>query len=222
MRCRNETGRSMVEMLGVLAIVGVLSAGALKGYSKAMMRHKLNKNADEISYLLATAILNQDKLAGANFGMIEELKALGAFTFPIEVYTPAWPGGGYRAVNDSLGNQIWFENYTKEEYPQVGDLMAFAVYLPQSDYINKVCYNYVNVFKSMASEIYGIYATNETGSETKRDAYRGQSCSFGKCLETMTNTDIINMCQKHCANAQRCILYANWGVPGEMIQKRFE
>ena len=26
------TGRSMVEMLGVLAIIGVLSAGALKGY----------------------------------------------------------------------------------------------------------------------------------------------------------------------------------------------
>ena len=31
-----STGRSMVEMLGVLAIIGVLSVGAIAGYSKAM------------------------------------------------------------------------------------------------------------------------------------------------------------------------------------------
>ena len=42
----NEFGRSMVEMLGVLAIVGVLSAGALAGYSKAMFRHKVNQTID--------------------------------------------------------------------------------------------------------------------------------------------------------------------------------
>ena len=37
------SGRSMVEMLGVLAIIGVLSVGAMSGYSKAMMKYKLNK-----------------------------------------------------------------------------------------------------------------------------------------------------------------------------------
>ena len=42
----NENGRSMVEMLGVLAIIGVLSAGALAGYSKAMFRHKVNQTID--------------------------------------------------------------------------------------------------------------------------------------------------------------------------------
>ena len=42
----NETGRSMVEMLGVLAIVGVLSAGALKGYSSAMFKYKMNQTID--------------------------------------------------------------------------------------------------------------------------------------------------------------------------------
>ena len=39
-------GRSMVEMLGVLAIIGVLSVGAIAGYSKAMMKYKLNKQAE--------------------------------------------------------------------------------------------------------------------------------------------------------------------------------
>ncbi|HCU59322.1 MAG TPA: hypothetical protein DIC64_05005 [Alphaproteobacteria bacterium] len=36
----------MVEMLGVLAIIGVLSAGALAGYSKAMFRHRVNQTID--------------------------------------------------------------------------------------------------------------------------------------------------------------------------------
>jgi Tfp pilus assembly protein PilE len=39
----NEYGRSMIEMLGVLAIVGVLSVGGIAGYSKAMTNYKMNK-----------------------------------------------------------------------------------------------------------------------------------------------------------------------------------
>ena len=48
----NQTGRSMVEMLGVLAIIGVLSAGGLAGYSKAMFKHKLNSTMDQITMLV--------------------------------------------------------------------------------------------------------------------------------------------------------------------------
>ncbi len=40
---KSENGRSMVEMLGVLAIIGVLSVGTIAGYSKAMMKYKLNR-----------------------------------------------------------------------------------------------------------------------------------------------------------------------------------
>ncbi len=47
-----ENGRSMVEMLGVLAIIAVLSVGAIAGYSKAMMKYKLNKYSEQISQLL--------------------------------------------------------------------------------------------------------------------------------------------------------------------------
>ena len=34
----NQFGRSMVEMIGVLAIIGVLSVGSIAGYQKAMMK----------------------------------------------------------------------------------------------------------------------------------------------------------------------------------------
>ena len=48
----NMQGRSMVEMLGVLAIIGVLSAGGLAGYSKAMFKHKLNSTMEQITMLV--------------------------------------------------------------------------------------------------------------------------------------------------------------------------
>lgn len=47
-----QTGRSMVEMLGVLAIIGVLSVGGISGYSKAMAKYKLTKAQDQITMLL--------------------------------------------------------------------------------------------------------------------------------------------------------------------------
>ena len=43
----------MVEMLGVLAIIGVLSIGGIAGYSKAMTKFKINKSMDQISMLVA-------------------------------------------------------------------------------------------------------------------------------------------------------------------------
>ena len=51
-------GRSMVEMLGVLAIVGVLSVGAIAGYSKAMMKYKLNKHAEQMNTLINAVARN--------------------------------------------------------------------------------------------------------------------------------------------------------------------
>ena len=44
-----ESGRSMVEMLGVLAIIGVLSVGGIAGYSLGMRRHRANGIADVAS-----------------------------------------------------------------------------------------------------------------------------------------------------------------------------
>ena len=47
-----ESGRSMIEMLGVLAIIGVLSVGGIAGYSKAMTKFKTNKVADNVAMIV--------------------------------------------------------------------------------------------------------------------------------------------------------------------------
>lgn len=64
-----QAGRSMVEMLGVLAIIGVLSIGGIAGYSKAMTKFKINKSMDQISTLVAnirTLYSGQRNYAGLN------------------------------------------------------------------------------------------------------------------------------------------------------------
>ena len=42
----------MVEMLGVLAIIGVLSVGGISGYSKAMAKYKLTKAQDQLTMMI--------------------------------------------------------------------------------------------------------------------------------------------------------------------------
>ena len=52
---KNETGRSMVEMLGVLAIIGVLSVGGVYGYSMAMRKYRANDIVQAAAILVGNA-----------------------------------------------------------------------------------------------------------------------------------------------------------------------
>lgn len=58
----NETGRSMVETLGVLAVIGVLSVGGIMGYRYAMNKYQANQTLNELniaSSQLAAIILGR-------------------------------------------------------------------------------------------------------------------------------------------------------------------
>lgn len=44
----NQRGRSMIEMLGVLAIVGILSVGGIAGFNKAMAKYQAIKWVSEV------------------------------------------------------------------------------------------------------------------------------------------------------------------------------
>ena len=48
-KLKSQSGRSMVEMLGVLAIIGVLSVGGIAGYSLGMRKHRANGIVDVAS-----------------------------------------------------------------------------------------------------------------------------------------------------------------------------
>ena len=52
MKHTHESGRSMIEMLGVLAIIGVLSVGGIQGYSMAMSKFKVSKTTDQVQTMV--------------------------------------------------------------------------------------------------------------------------------------------------------------------------
>lgn len=87
----NEKGRSMIEMLGVLAIIGVLSVGGIAGYSKAMAKFRANKTMDQVSHIVAnTRILfgsqkSYDEL-GETFTQTNAQLAWNAHLFPDEMF----------------------------------------------------------------------------------------------------------------------------------------
>jgi len=74
-----QSGRSMIEMLGVLAIVGVLSVAGIAGYSKAMGKYKANKVIDQVSMTAAnvrTAFAGQGSFRGLTAGVAFQLGVL--------------------------------------------------------------------------------------------------------------------------------------------------
>ena len=80
---KQESGRSMVEMLGVLAIIGVLSVGGISGYMLSINRFRANNMLDKAGKF-ATIAFSTKKTAEALGKPIDEAdilydsKALGA------------------------------------------------------------------------------------------------------------------------------------------------
>ena len=118
----NEAGRSMIEMLGVLAIIGVLSVGGIAGYSKAMNKFKTNKVADNVSMLVAnikTLYAQQNTYAG-----LDNKSAISMGVVPDELgtnvktgtLTDAFSGPVYIDVSDSTAggdNKAFILVFTK-------------------------------------------------------------------------------------------------------------
>ena len=77
----NESGRSMVEMLGVLAIIGVLSIGGIAGYTLAMNRYRANEIMNAAAQVSIVAMSKDGGVGGeatlADVGGIESMSIPG-------------------------------------------------------------------------------------------------------------------------------------------------
>lgn len=124
----NEQGRSMIEMLGVLAIVGVLSVGGIAGYSKAMNKFKTNKVGDQIQMIstnIRTLFSSQRTYEGLTNGM-----ALQAGLIPGEMYD-ADSGNSYSSsylITNAFGGKTFI---AVADQSSTGDNMAFTIAVDQ-------------------------------------------------------------------------------------------
>ena len=98
----NENGRSMIEMLGVLAIIGVLSVGGIAGYSKAMMKFKINKTIEQVAQIatnIRTLYIQQKDYNGLDTTTAVQM---GAIPDDLEINA----GNGWKSITHSFGGQI--------------------------------------------------------------------------------------------------------------------
>ncbi len=82
-----DTGRSMIEMLGVLAVIGVLSIGGIMGYKYAMTKYQSNKIAHELNLLSNQIAMIMNRPQGGEFEL-----SLGA---PYDDDNPHLTSGDY-------------------------------------------------------------------------------------------------------------------------------
>ena len=101
-----QSGRSMIEMLGVLAIVGVLSVGGIAGYSKAMEKFKINKTVDHVSQIatnIRTLYAQQTTYAGLN-----NTTAVQMGVVPDSLATS---GTSYTSITNDFGGSVSIWDY---------------------------------------------------------------------------------------------------------------
>lgn len=116
-----EKGRSMIEMLGVLAIVGVLSVGGIKGYSKAMTKLKADKvisQMNETVLNIRTLFINEKDYSGISARLLINVNAV-----PATMYDPSNTASSITLKN-ALGGEILI--FTSQDL--TGSSKAFEVY----------------------------------------------------------------------------------------------
>ncbi len=121
----NQKGRSMIEMLGVLAIVGILSVGGITGYSKAMTKYKLNKLVEEYALFFQQLQPYIKGICLADTGGGYTL--VGKYLKQLEIVPDNWVFvDGNRHIKDSFGREMaWFTRSKK--------YLAVDYYMQNSD-----------------------------------------------------------------------------------------
>ena len=194
-----NAGRSMVEMLGVLAIIGVLSVGAIAGYSKAMMKYKLNKQSEQLTQILFSLehyreMLGRDRNNIAiNSSIITLLTKLNAI--PLEMIRPNDPDQIY----DIFGNEIWLDYYGNAESPLDSYTVAVTYQPDQQD----VCNNVFELIKANSEKLYSA------GVKLDKVGTFASPILNAITINQITKSDIYDYCAL-CKSGPLCRVSANF------------
>ena len=195
-------GRSMVEMLGVLAIIGVLSVGAIAGYSKAMMKYKLNQHAIAVSMLINNVLQIKEQLAhtpnaSTYYGTM--LHKLNLLPDGIEYITNA-------TLQDTWFNAIIAVYHTDSTARSYGGIHFI---FPQNALGAEICRNIVTATKENAADLWLIEGRKYNDSDNPvyyGHAYGDNYCGNDKkCIRALSLNDISQLC--NICDDQSCDLY---------------
>ena len=191
-----STGRSMVEMLGVLAIIGVLSVGAIAGYSKAMMKYKLNRHAEQMNTVINAVARNVH-----NF---DNIKQGGTYLTPYLIKMGEIPTdmvkGSVRSVIYDVFGQAWGVFITGNGsaiYLSSGQTTALTT--KSADNL-EICKNILLAAKENSDSIAHVDSiSNHYNNDNKyKSLYGDHECNTGvNCLKDLSLNDVYDFCTKH-------------------------
>ena len=198
------TGRSMVEMLGVLAIIGVLSVGAIAGYSKAMMKYKLNQHAVAVNMLINNVLSIKDKLehGGDNNAYYNQL----LYKMNLLPDGIVYQRNAYNPITEL--SDIWFKNkigvvwskskWTNSDGSQRQDNIGVIKFEFNSTADGaEVCRNIVIAAKENSADLAGLRTTNKnTDSSSQTEIIQGdKACNkYVTCLRDLDLNTISKLC----------------------------
>jgi len=178
----------MVEMLGVLAIIGVLSVGAIAGYSQAMTKHKLNKQAEQLSWLLN--IVYQYK---SQWVFDEHFVHLVPYYKKMGLIPEEMIKDDSVYIYDALGYELYIRTNGCLEGQKC--LSVIIYYLTNGQKVPfEVCHNFFNAAKAFHEHLewFALWSGDFGGG----DAYYGDKyCSGGRCLKDVDLDKIYDICQ---------------------------
>ena len=100
-----QNGRSMIEMLGVLAIIGVLSIGGIAGYSKAMAKYRINRVIDQATMMITNIRILYTNQKG--FGGLNEASAAAFDVIPMDMVVKE--GENVVGLQNAMGGKVSIE-----------------------------------------------------------------------------------------------------------------
>lgn len=205
-----QCGRSMIEMLGVLAIIGVLSVGGIQGFSKAMEMYHWNKALREWDILVNTMVKYKSELHINNnppegedkLSLIPILKATG--DLPDDM--PTEENDSY--LMDALGNRLRIYSHN-------------TGYIGIGYFATKNNYTACRMFLTIGSRYYNIvdkiqiYTIDDNPAKKNNHFYGVKECTVGRqsqCLENLNVAKISNICRNNtvCTDAKTCRFLMYW------------
>ena len=186
------SGRSMVEMLGVLAIIGVLSVGAIAGYSKAMLRYKLNKQAEQLN-----TVFNAVARYYTSFNDITQkgIPLTSYFIKMNEIPSEMIKKNDTIYIYDVFNTRLYIRTTTDKNMSGV-TIILYPELLKQSAQNLEICRNILTTAKENHQSIYFI---NPRSSASWNVLYGDSACN-GKnklCLRDMSLDYIYKACATH-------------------------
>ncbi|MBR5130495.1 MAG: type II secretion system protein [Alphaproteobacteria bacterium] len=172
MQYKNQSGRSMVEMLGVLAIIGVLSVSGIMGYSYGMDKYRANQTVNDVMMRAIDVITYADRGVDPN--------------------TVGWPEKnpvGYPAsfvLDENNVYSVQVQNIPSRVCQMVGDALKTTaeVYVDSVDLANAIedpCEtsddNTMTFYFEASSN-----ANNVSECQTDADCGENKYCDMGLCF----------------------------------------